>query len=368
MRLAASLAVLVLAASPALAQPAMTDGGVIRDAGVPYTMQRETQGKLFFVDNTWWGAFGGTGGIDFYRFDASSKTWAKQTFTGAHVTSDSNSRSECHWDGTNLLILYSVGMAATGDGPLYLAAYTYSAPNFVPIGGFPVQVVASGAVDKNWSVVEDTNQRLWISYQTYAQYGVLSSTGTGPSGWTSFHAPIFMGNASTGVDNDLGSHGLVAFNGNIGLIWTECFNAPDNHTKFSWRADSNTDLSGSSFSPVELCQEDATYTMLTDDHVCVRSFEGQVWCVSKSNYDQNQGGFPRFTLMRRDLSGNWSHWTVKTINPTPDYSSRPIMAIDATNRLLYFFWIDSGIQYDSTPIDNPGTFSSIGTLILEAGS
>jgi hypothetical protein len=229
MKLAASLAVLVLAASPALAQPAMTDGGIIRDAGIPYTMQRETQGKLFFVDGTWWGTFGGTGGMDFYRFNSSNQTWTKQTFTGAHLTDDAASRADAHWDGTNLLVLYSVGMGPNGEGAIWLKGYTYSSGAFLPIGGFPVQVVASGAIDKNWSVVEDTNARLWISFQNNSQYGVISSTGTGPSGWTSLNAPVYMGIASVGVDNDMGSHGLVAFNGKIGLIWTECFNAPDNH-------------------------------------------------------------------------------------------------------------------------------------------
>ena len=44
----------------------------------------------------------------------------------------------------------------------------------------------------------------------------------------------------------------------------------------------------SAWSAVELCQEDSL--LLTDDHLSVRAFEGQVWAASKTEYPSTDAG------------------------------------------------------------------------------
>ena len=230
------------------------------------------QSKLWYNDGRWWADMLFTDGAHYIFFlDSSTQQWIK---TDTRLDPRTQTKSDCLWDGAHLYVASGGGFESTSadlDGVLYRFSYHVTTKTYTRDFG-PVTIRPGGA--ETLVIDKDSTGRLWI---TYAQLGEIyvSHSLSSDRNW-SVPLPI----PATGVNEHIATDDiatLVAFNGHIGVMWS---NQLDSTVNFSVHTDGAADTAWTG----EVVLRDPN---IADDHINLKSIpgdpRGRVFAVVKTS-------------------------------------------------------------------------------------
>jgi hypothetical protein len=262
--------------------------------------------------------------------------------TGTLIDARPVTKEDVLSEGTTLYIL-SRSPGAFGSSKL--SRYTYGAGTYLRDPGFPVDVPGSG--QESNTIGRDSTGTLWITYERSNSIWVSRSVG-GDDAWSAPVALPFP--EAQDVDSDDIS-AVVSFHDAagpaVGVMWSNQTDAKqyfavhrDGAPPASWQLE--TALSG----PLE-----------ADDHINLKTFEGQVYAVAKTS--ATSAAAPLIRLLKRSTTGTWTTHPVARVD---EQHTRPItlLSIDPADRSIYVFMTRGtgagaqGIVYKKTGIDGIG--------------
>jgi hypothetical protein len=378
-----------LAASPALAGATIGTRDFSYGSAPSAPTSDKPQNKLWFNDGSWWASMfkpgktsGGT--FEIYRFDAATDTWSD---SGTPIDSRSLSIQDTLWDGNHLYVLSSVPRARAGSTAVDLATrvyrYSYAAGHYSLDAGFPATLDTASNGTEVATIAKDSTGRLWVT-DTRDNGPLDPTTGLAPSRtvyvthsttddktWTTAQA-LPTGNAAPINGDDISS--VVAFNGQIGVLWS------DQNTGafyFAVHPDSADGTAGDDTAWTEetaltgVCHSSTGVDKSADDHLNVKVLpSGEVVAGVKTSCNDlgsSHGGDPLIELLVRPATGGWSAHTVWN---AADDVTRPTVALDPTDNKIY---IDSaqpccsgGIIYRKVAdLDNPSFTTGLGEIFIQ---
>jgi hypothetical protein len=287
------------------------------------------QSKLWFHDNSWWALMVGAGETSTTIHELMpDHTWRN---TEALVDARANNTGDALW--------------SAGDGKLYVASrapssnlqvngfsYDTASRSWGVLPGFPV-TVNSGGSSESTTLDQDSLGNLWVTYTRSSQLWVAHSTNADRNAWTAgFHPNV--GDITLKAD-DISA--LITFGSSIGLMWSDQESAA---FRFATR-----DVSASDTAPWQV--EDALAgTGLADDHINLKQLvgdpEGRIYAAVKTSTGDDPAADPDAAqvgvLIRTPgANGAAGTWTFTAAGTVAQDWTRPILMIDKTNRVLYFF-------------------------------
>ncbi|MFY9914264.1 MAG: hypothetical protein WAK18_06340, partial [Nocardioidaceae bacterium] len=302
------------------------------------------QSKLWYTDGFWWALMTTSGGTatHIFKLDPSTHEWND---TGTPVDTRTNSTGDALWTATGRTL--TVVARDSSSNPL-VSRFTYSpgSDQYTLDSGFPVTVDAGGG-SESATIDRDSTGRLWIAYTRAKELWVAHSDVSGLN-WTSgFHPSV---GDYTLTSDDIAS--VIAFNGNIGVMWSD---QGASAMRFAIHRDGDPDTVWS--------VEDALHrTGMADDHINLKQItgdaSGQIFAAvktSKGDLATDAPTDPLVGVLVRTPQGNGPGlWSFVEAGTVADNHTRPIIAIDSTNRELYFFGSARGnIWYKKTDLDHP---------------
>jgi hypothetical protein len=339
----------------ALTTAAVLDTGIADFAyhGLITPSGEKPQSKLWYNNGRWWADMLATDGKHYiFYLDSSSQQWIK---TPTRLDSRTQTKSDCLWDGRHLYIASGGGFESTGadlDGVLYRYSYNVAAKTYTRDFG-PITIRPGGA--ETIVIDKDTTGRLWITYAQSGNIYVSHSLGSDRQWSTPFPIPAAGVNAHIATD-DIST--LVAFNGTIGVLWS---NQLDSTVYFAFHADRAADTAWTG--EVVLHKPN-----IADDHINLKSVpgdtSGRVFAVVKTSSLGDTADTPRILLLTRQPGGRWKSTIVST---GADHQTRPILLIDASQQQLSVFSADEGggaIYMKRSALNNPSFSSGKGTPFI----
>jgi hypothetical protein len=328
-------------------------------AGVSAPTGEKPQSKLWYAQDSWWGCLfvptslapGGQSGFKIHRLD-----WATQEWVNTEVLIDArpNARMDALWDG-NALYVASAGVdpANSADSVrLYKFTYDVGTSAYVAAEGFPVTLVDGGVeavvMDK------DTTGALWITYTRDLTVYVSHSTTSDATWITPYDIPVPEAGGLS--PDDISA--VVAYQGNIGVMWSSNAYEPDDAVYFA----THVDGAGDDAWTVEAALQLPEYA---DDHINLKSLQtnnrGQVYAATKTS--RNGTADDLILLLELDKHGTWKRYTFSTV---ADEQTRPIVLLDPTSDRVHMFAAAPGgpggvVYYKSSPLNRisfepgPGT-------------
>ncbi|SDC16956.1 Ig-like domain-containing protein [Geodermatophilus telluris] len=296
-------------------------------ASVTRPSQDKPQSKLWYLDGSWWALMVNAGGSLVHIHELMpDHTWRN---TGTQVDARVNSTGDALWSARDGKLY--VASRATGSN-LQVNAFTYDSASrsWTVAPGFPI-TLNSGGGSESATIDQDSLGRLWVTYTRATRVWVAHSNGPGGTSWTAGFQPAVPDTVISA--DDLSA--LISFGDSIGLMWSDQESGAmrfavhrDNEPDGVWRV------------------EDALAGPLTaDDHINLKQLvgdpQGRVFAAVKTSADLANPVDPAAPLVGvltrtpgPDGAGTWSFVSAGTV---ADRMTRPIIMVDATNQLLYFF-------------------------------
>ena len=354
--LALTLALAVaLGPSQSPATAAEPDTGIVdfAYAGLAAPTSEKPQSKLWYNDGRWWADMLAANGNHYiFYLDRVTQQWIR---TATRLDSRTQTKSDCLWDGTHLYVASGGGFESTGadlDGVLYRFSYSAASKTYSRDFG-PITIRPGGA--EAIVIDEDSTGRLWITYAQAGEIYLSHSLGTDRQWGAPFPMPASGVNEHISAD-DIST--LVAFNGHIGVLWS---NQLDSTVNFASHADGAADTAWSG----EVVLRDPN---IADDHINLKAVpgdpSGRVFAVVKTSYPAATVDTPRILLLTRQPSGAWQTTIVST---GADHQTRPILLIDPGHQQLSIFSANEGggvIYLKQTALDNPQFAPGKGTPFI----
>lgn len=336
MVVAVALALLGLQAPANAATPEVFQGHVYA-SGAGAASADKPQSKLWYNDGSWWALMSTSGGtVNIFRLVG--HTW---TDTTTVVDERTTSTGDALFSGGKL---YVASRTAGTAGAVRVYTFSYSAGTYTRDG---TAKTLPGGGTESATIDKDSAGRLWVTF-TRGSRVYVSYTDTARTTWA---APFRISGADTAVSGDDIS-AVVAFDGKIGVLWSDQASVA---TRFAYRADGGTPgpagwtvetvLSGSSFA---------------DDHLNIKSLQGddqgRLYAAVKTSKTVSTD--PSLLVLTRTAGGSWSAATTATV---ADGLTRPQIALDKTNKVLYVMQSREGggkVYYKSSPLSDGPSFSS----------
>lgn len=302
------------------------------------------ESKVWFHDGRWWGSLYDTASGDnrIFWLDLAAKQWKD---TGVALDPRPNSRADVLWDGTYLYVASHVfvdGSPRTGQ-PSQLRRFSYddSRDTWTPDSGFPQKI--NDLATETLVIDRDATGRLWATWVQDRKVMVTSTT-NGDRNW----APATALPGATGLDTDDISS-LLAYPSptgpRIGVMWS---NQSTEKVYFASRL--ALDPLGVWSAP----EVAFSGPRAADDHINVRAVQdvgGRVLAVVKTS--ATGGSDALVVVLDRAATGSWS---ARTFGTVADSHTRPVLAIDAQQRVVHVFATSGqsgGSIYEKTaPLDD----------------
>jgi PKD repeat protein len=318
------------------------------------------ESKLWWNDGSWWASMWDTGSGSFhiFRLDLLTQTWRD---TGVPIDGRSGTRADTLWDGTHLYVASHVFSEAPTSGypsRLYRFSYNPLTQTYSLDPGFPVSI--NNYKTETLVLDKDSTGKVWATWTQGSQVYVNRTT-TSDGNWGSpFVLPV-SGAAKLSSD-DISS--VVAFGGDkIGVMWS---NQKDSALYFAVHSDGQPDTTW---------QQSRTAIAgpnYADDHINLKSLQaagGRVFAAVKTSLNdvpKPNPNMPLNMLLARDpVTGDWSSAVFGRI---ADDHTRPIVAIDESNRVLHMFAtapVTGGTIYEKTSrLDDISFSSGVGTPVI----
>jgi hypothetical protein len=322
-------------------------------AGGTITGQKP-ESKLWINAGKWWAAMlspAAAGAHTIWRLDTGG--WVD---TGVVIDTRPATKEDVLSLGNTL---YIASRAPSGQGSNSLRRYTYSGGTYTLDTGFPVDI--PGAGQETITLARDSLGNLWVTFESGKNIMVAHTTGNDTTWGTAFVLPP---NAAKNVDNDDIS-AIISFTDNtgpaVGVLWSNQTAAAD---YFAIHRDGQPDATWSLETPV-------SGTLEADDHINLKTFEGHVYSVVKTN--QSTSTATLVYMLDRSPTGTWVKHPVALKS---EGNTRPIteLNIDPTARLAYVFMtLGEGpsaraIVYKSAPLATLAFPSSATTFIQGANN
>jgi hypothetical protein len=311
------------------------------------------QSKLWYNDGRWWADMLYSDG-DHYIFylNRTTQQWVK---TPTRLDTRTRTKSDCLWDGAHLYVASGGGLESTNadlDGVLYRFSYNAITKTYSRDFG-PITIRPGGA--ETLVIDKDSTGRLWITYAQAGEIYLSHSLGSD----TQWNTPFAM--PAAGVNEHIGSDDistLVAFNGNIGVLWS---NQLDNTVYFAFHSDSAPDTSWHGEVVIQ-------GPNIADDHINLKSIpgdtSGRVYAVIKTSIPTTTADTPRILLVTRQPNGQWQS---SIVSSGADHQTRPILLIDPGQNQLSIFSADEGggtIYLKQAALNDPHFAAGKGTPFI----
>lgn len=298
------------------------------------------QSKLWYNDGSWWALMVTSGGtVNIHKLV--NHVW---TNTGTVVDTRASSTGDALWSDGKLYVVSRTGSGgSTGAVRVYRFGYSggvYSAETGYTYT-FPGGGTESATIDK------DTTGRLWVTF-TRGSTVFVSHTETSQTGWTT---PFQI----TGADNAVSSDDIsavIAFQGKIGVMWSD---QASNALRFAYHVDGASDSSWT-------VQTVLSGTGIADDHINIKSLAGdsagRVYAAVKTSKTVSTD--PIIYVVTRSSGGSWTAAPTATV---ADKLTRPQLALDSTNRVVYIMQSTEGggtVYYKSAAMSDKPAFSGSG--------
>ena len=336
----------VQAPAAAAATPSMYQGPAFPNVTGTAPTEDKPQSKLWFNDGSWWALMrtnvngaDGNPDITVHKLEG-NHTW---TNTGTVVDGRAGSSGDALWEGGNL---YVASRVTSGDIRAVKLSYDTNTDRYSVVFS---KSIPGGAIE-SVTIARDSKARLWVTFTkpksgstTLDEVWVAHST-TNETTWTApFRIP--------GVDSEVRADdisAIVAFGGKIGVMWSD---QQSSLVRFAVHQDSATsDTTGWTF------QTPITGTRSTDDHLNIKSLveddSGQVYAAiktSRGDSTTDPQSDPSIRVLHRSASGTWTSGTAATV---AEGLTRPQIALDTTNRLVYVVMSTEGggsVYYKTAP-------------------
>jgi len=298
--------------------------------------------KLWWNDGFWWGSLWdpAVNKYRIHRFNLASQCW---TSVGPDIDNRSQSLADALWDGQKLYIASHISdqTTATGNARLYRYSYDSSTDTHALDSGFPV--VVNNSKSETLTLTKDTTGKLWITWVASGNVMINHST-TSDAVWaTPFQLPVQ--GASVSAD-DISA--IVQLKNKVGIMWS---NQNDEKMYFARHLDGDPETT---WQPLEIALSDVSKPV-ADDHVNLKLLadgSGDMYAVTKSS--TNTSTDTNIYLLKRDDNGNWSS---SEVSKKSEDHTRPILALDSENRMIYVFLArlagtPRSIYRKSTSMDN----------------
>ncbi len=329
--MAALLALQVWSPPPAAAAatPTTYQGAGYPTAG-PAPTEDKPQSKLWYNDGAWWALMRVSTGITIHRLE-SNHTWRN---TGTVVDERIASTGDALWQGDKLYVASRVS-----GGALRVIRFSYNASTDTYTRDFSQQVAANGT--ESMSITRDSLSRLWVAYTQGSRVYVAHTT-TSITTWTKpFLVPA---PDNTVTSDDIAT--LIAFNGRVGVMWSDQGN---DVIRFAVHQDTAADTTWT-------VENALAGPNMADDHVNLKTLtqdsQGRVYGVVKtSRGDAGEPATdPSVVVLQRSSNGTWTSAVAARVG---DKLTRPQIVLDSSNSRLYVLMAtESGgtVYYKSAPL------------------
>ena len=342
----------------------------------------KNQSKLWFNDGSWWGIlFNNTASPDQYRiykFNSSTRTWSDSSI---QVDTRNTSHPDALWDGTHLYVASGVHASLPGSSDeirVYRYSYDTNTDTYSLDAGFPA-VIGTGPTEAV-VLTKDSTGQLWVTY-TQNDTVYVNSTQANDATWGTPFTPAISG--TTVMSDDISS--IMAYDGKIGLMWSNQADALHDRFYFAVHNDADAD---NVWQPSIILTDGPQYA---DDHINLSTLQegeganSQLYAVVKSNCNEAPGcrgdgiSYSQDALIWLfviDDTGVQSY----TVSRGVDNWTRPVSVIDSENRNLYLFATastngvpigedpETGIYYKMTSLDNISFGAGVGTEFIRTAT
>lgn len=319
---------------------------------------QKPQSKLWFNDGLWWGVLYNrfSGFFEIYYLEWGSQTWFS---TGTSVDFRPRSSADALWTGNQLFIASALSPSETVPVDTNVYVYKFSYDSASKMYTKETTSIIWDRIVETIVIDIDSTGTLWATFTDLDSNNVMNvyvtHTNASDSVWIDAYV-LPVTDASNLLTDDIST--LVAYNGNIGVLWS---NQATGNINFSYHID-GTDDSASSwiYNPAV-----TGLPKYADDHLNIKSLQadpaGQLFAVAKTSLTgttppaSNQ---PLILLLTLDGNGNWSR---KTFGTVAENHTRPIILLDSQNRDLFIFatvqaadQFSGAIYYKHINLDDPG--------------
>ena len=297
------------------------------------------QSKLWYNAGAWWALMlNAAGSVNVHELQA-DHTWRD---TGTVVDPRATSTGDALWSGGTLYVASRTGGSA-GSVRVRRFSFSPTTRQYAPVGD-PYSFGGGGT--ESVTIDKDTTGALWLTFTRSSQVFVAHTTDASQTTWS---APFRISGADTAVSADDIS-AVVAFDGKIGVLWSD---QASNATRFAYHLDGTATTTWA----VETV---LSGTGLADDHLNIKSLQGddqgRLYAAVKTSLTASTD--PLTLVLTRTANGTWSAAPTSTV---ADGLTRPQIALDKTNRVLYVMQsTENGgsVYYKTAPLSDRPSFST----------
>lgn len=310
-------------------------------SGVQDESQKANQSQVVWHDSNWWGVFKRTSSQGWWIYKYANNSWSPHVSTG--ISSAAEADLYLDEGDDRLYVLISSAQE--------LSRLSYNGSSWSVDDGFPKGVSINANSNDPACITGAADGDLFIFYVDNNLRG-LHSTNQGDS-WT---GPFSIASISGSSLTD-----AISFRYNS-TNYVGVFVGRGDGAEFSFRriAD-NQDPSNSS----NWLQETLPISNDSDDHTNItKDSDNNLYMIGKWGSSNN------FRLYKRNNNGNWSYYNI-----TPNYATRPSLAIDESNNNLIIIGTvrtESGANKIQCYVMNKNNLHDVGNddwiVVLENGS
>jgi hypothetical protein len=301
------------------------------------------QSKVWYNDGSWWALMIPAGGTTVNIHKLVNHTW---TDTGTVVDTRVTSTGDALFSGSRLYVISRT--SSTGAGAIRLYRFTYA-------GGVYTKDLTNqfgGAGSESATIDKDSDGRLWV---TFTRGNVVYVTHSDVS-QTTWVDPFRIAGADTDVAADDIS-AVIAFEGKIGVLWSD---QASNAMRFAYHVDGAADSSWT-------LETVLSGTAIADDHINIKSLvgdrSGRIYAAVKTS--KTVATDPIIYVVTRGVpnASGQASWTAAPTATVADKLTRPQLALDSTNKVVYIMQSTEGggtVYYKSAPMSDKPAFSGSG--------
>ena len=327
-------------------------------SGASAPTAREGQSKVWYAGGSWWGALFRPAFGDFYiyKLDLATQKWSP---TNTVIDARASAKIDAFWDETSGKLYTVAASASASGGSVQVRRFSFNGSVYSEDSGFPVNVYGGLTEDGEAVINRDGAGVLWVTFVPLtgdAQPYVTHSSGDDLT-WVAPYVITASGlpaAATTLTEDD--NAVLVAFGGNIGVMWS---NQNDGTMYFAWHAPGAADNAWSG--EVAFSRDQGS-----DDHISLKAdSSGRVYAATKTSLN---GTDPLLMLLVRATDGSWSSTTFSTANFS---QTRPVVVLNESTGQLYYFatgpQLNGGkVYYKQTSMSSPSFGGGAGTPIIDS--
>jgi hypothetical protein len=294
------------------------------------------QSKVWFNDGSWWALMVTSGGtVNIHKLV--NHVW---TNTGTVVDDRASSTGDALWSGSKL---YVISRTSGTAGAVRAYRFRYSGGVYTQEFNKPF----SGGGTESATIDKDQDGRLWVTF-TRASVVYVMHSDVDQAIWTE---PFRISGADTSVAADDIS-AVIAFEGKIGVMWSD---QASNAMRFAYHVDGAADNSWT-------LETVLSGTGIADDHINIKSLvgdsAGRLYAAVKTS--NTVATDPIIYVVTRGATGTWTAQPTATV---ADKLTRPQLALDSTNRVVYIMQSTEGggtVYYKSAAMADKPAFSGSG--------